>query len=97
MVNERTSVAFDNIICLLTSWNKRLTIQLNKYNVTFPRPFKVGVERFANWNEVRVISSHRFVYVTRIYDTSDSVSQYLLGSFSAFQTEKAGVTPFLES
>ena len=37
------------------------------------------------------------VYVTRIYDTSDSVSQYLLGSFSAFQTEKAGVTPFLES
>ena len=37
------------------------------------------------------------LFVTRIYDTSDSVSQYLLGSFSAFQTEKAGVTPFLES
>ena len=45
----------------------------------------------------KLAKMHRFVYVTRIYDTSDSVSQYLLGSFSAFQTEKAGVTPFLES
>ena len=45
----------------------------------------------------KLAKMHRFVYVTRIYDTSDSVSQYLLASFSAFQTEKAGVTPFLES
>ena len=29
IVNERTSVAFDDIICLLTPWNTRLSNQTN--------------------------------------------------------------------
>ena len=56
IVNEGTSVAFDDIIC--THSLKHKTIQPNKYNVTLSRSFKVAAESFANWNEMRVISSY---------------------------------------
>ena len=46
IVNEGTSVAFDDIIC--THSLKHKTIQPNKYNVTLSRSFKVAAESFAN-------------------------------------------------